>query len=89
MTKYQALVIKVWRVRQDYSWRAIHAAWQYRYIPKEKWWFNQALIKAHKTYKDKIGEMDYSYPHGNQINGMDLCEEAMKFLGENPENGWN
>lgn len=88
MTIHQALVIKVWRVRWDYSWRAVHAAWQYRYIPEDEWWFNKALIKAYNKYK-KLGGMDYSYPHGNQINGMYLCGEAIDILGDNVEDGWN
>lgn len=89
MTHFQALFVKVLRTRWDYSWRAVHAAWQYRYVPKEDWWFNRAIVEAHERFPDSLGKMSFDYPHGNQINGMDLCGEAMDLLGDSVEDGWN
>jgi len=80
MTRFQALFIKLLRVRWDYSWRAVHAAYQVRYINKESWWFNPSLLKIIP---------DKSQPHGNQIVGMDLCNDAINMLGEKVEDGWN
>ena len=80
MTHFQALVVKYWRVREEYSWRMVHALWQKRYVPKEQWWFNDGLLKI---------DNDKTFPHGNQIYGMDLCEEAMGLLNERVEDGWN
>lgn len=33
------------------------------------------------------GNAEYNY--GNQIDGMALCDAAMKMLGETIEDGWN
>lgn len=34
MTKFQALFVKLLRVRYDYSWRELANAWKDRYAPK-------------------------------------------------------
>lgn len=69
MTRFQALFIKVLRVKWDYSWRAVHREWQIRY----------------KNTKWNIE----GFSEGHQMQGMDLCIDAMKLLGENVEDGWN
>ena len=80
MTKFQALFIKLLRVRLDYSWRAVHSAWQMRYLPKEEWWYNPAITpEIRQIWNSIIGELD----------GMRLCSEAMNYLGEEVEDGWN
>ena len=89
MTKFQALVVKYWRVREEYSWRMVHALWQKRYVPKDQWFYNQAIINAHNNFPEILGEYNYDYPDGNQIYGMDLCGEAMELLNEKVEDGWN
>ena len=85
MTHYQALFIKVLRVRWGYSWRQVHKMWQLRYVPKEDWWFNNAIVKSHEDFSHIIGEMNWNIPHGHQIRGMELCNEAMDLLGETVE----
>ena len=80
MTKAQALFIKVLRLRWEYSWRAVSINYQIRYIPKEDWWFNNALLEI---------DPDKTIPHGNQIEGMELCSKAMCLLNETVEYGWN
>ena len=90
MTKFQALFIKLLRVRCGCSWRAVHSEWQMRYVPKENWWYNSSLIEARKKFPKIFRIHNYETPDGNQLVGMHLCEEAMMFLGEDAEiNGWN
>ena len=89
MTRFQANFIKLLRVRWGYSWRAVHRNWQIRYVPKEQWWFNSSIVEAHGKFPELIGEFDKKTPHGHQIRRMDLCEEAINYLGEDVEDGWN
>lgn len=88
MTKFQALFIKLLRVRYDYSWRAVHREWQIRYIPKEEWYYNGALVGVNQIMNEIFG-LNPETPNGNQICGAKLCEDAMKYLGENNKDGWN
>lgn len=48
---------------------------------------------VHKEYMNRYPEQFYGkYEMGNQLIGMELCNEAMDLLGEsseNVENGWN
>ena len=89
MTRFQALFIKLLRVRLDYSWRAVHAEWQKRYLPEEEWYYNSAITpEIRAMWYAIIGETD-DRPDGNQLVGIRLCEEAMNYLGEEIEDGWN
>jgi len=78
LTAFQALYIKVLRVKYDYTWRAVHREWctRYRYeLP-----FNSS----------KIEEVRDGYV-GNQLAGMRLCDKAARMLdGEDFMKGeWN
>ena len=45
---------------------------------------------VHKEYMNRYPEQFYGkYEFGNQLIGMELCDKAMKLLGENVEDGWN
>lgn len=68
--------IKKWRVTEEYSWRAVHREFQYKYIPEEKWFVIEGF---------KLDEK----PTGNQIDGMELCHAAMIYLNESVSEGWN
>lgn len=71
MTKFQALFIKVLRVRWEYSYRAIHREWQVRYVKPEDWHVSQ-LNLAYSIQP----------PHCRQSEGMDLVDEARRILNE-------
>ncbi len=45
--------------------------------------------KYEMRYKDKIPFSNNSTFGGNQMQGIWLCDEAMKFLNEKVEDGWN
>ena len=74
-TRFQALFIKLLRVKLDYTWRAVSREWQTRYLHSKP--FNSA---------DLLMSSD-----SNQIEGMDLCWWACEYLGEKGdiEGIWN
>ena len=82
LTKFQALFIKLLRIKYGYSWRKISVAFQARYLPKDKWLFNPEI-----SYSSRVHET-YDYPDGCQIEGMKLCADAMSYLGETEKDGW-
>ena len=80
MNEHIANDIKQWRVDEGCSWRKVHENYQVKWVDKKNWWFNTAMFEV---FGDK------SHPHGNQLEGVRLCESAMGFLGEVVEDGWN
>jgi hypothetical protein len=80
MTIEEAVFIKDLRVNGDHTWRTIHIEYQLKYVPQEEWYFLPS-VKKYTT--------DRSIPSGNQLIGAELCEEAMKLLGETINDGWN
>jgi hypothetical protein len=81
MNDEKAQFIKELRVKEDCSWRGIHAEYQKKYYHKDEYWYNAALVEMFGKDPDE--------PHGNQIDGMYLCDSAMNYLGEDVEDGWN
>lgn len=86
MTKYQALRIKVWRVKQGNSWRRVHESWQEKYVPKSQWKYPNSVYTA-DAFMEIFGYSRQEKPYGWQIEGRNLCNEAMDVLKE--EEGWN
>lgn len=89
MTRFQALLIKVLRVRWGYSWRDIHIEWQLRYIPKEEWWYNSAIDSEYKQLFNRMHNLPIDAPDGNQVIGMELCSDAIKLLNDDVSDFWN
>ena len=84
MTKFQALVIKYWRVREENSWRMVHYLYQKRYVPREKWKY-PSVIHTADAFMEIFGYRREEYPLGIQAEGRALCYEAQKLLNENWE----
>lgn len=78
MTKFLAEDIKQWRVTEGCSWRMVHVKYQEKYVPEDKWSISEELVKHFGVV-----------PNGNQMDGMSLCQNAMIYLGEVVEDGWN
>lgn len=78
MTKFQALFVKLLRVKQDCSWRSVAAHYYNRYD-------REGNVKPMSERED----FKYFTYGGNQIDGIQLCEEAMNLLDEKVEDGWN
>ena len=72
MTKLQALFIKYWYIKQECSYRIIHEMYQKRYIPEKDWWVNPQMNKI----------LMLKGPHGNQLKGRDLVNQAQLKLNE-------
>ena len=57
--------IKKWRVTEEYSWRAVHREFQYKYIPEEKWFEKMVQIAKAQIltqYPDNIiDQLDIAY----------------------------
>lgn len=80
MTIEQANFVKKLRVKDEYTWRAVHREWQIAYEPKEEWWWNPAIPEHLR---------DKNIPNGHQEVGRELCYTAMDLLGEDVDCGWN
>lgn len=71
MTKLQALFIKYWYIKQECSYRMVHEMYQRRYIPEKDWWVNPCSLK-----------FNIKGPHGNQLKGRNLVNQAQLKLNE-------
>jgi hypothetical protein len=80
MTTEQAIFIKDLRVNGDHTWRAIHREFQLKYVPEDEWY---------KYPSERKTRNEEAIPFGNQLMGMELCDTAMKLLGETINDGWN
>tara|TARA_R110002124_G_scaffold281430_1_gene455653 strand:+ start:8929 stop:9150 length:222 start_codon:yes stop_codon:yes gene_type:complete len=73
MTKFKALFIKLLRIKYDYSWRSIAREVDTRYNLKKP--FNSTFYTLEAN--------------SNQIDGIIYCNQAMEYLNEKIEDGWN
>ncbi len=91
MNQEIALFIKDLRVNKEYSWRSVHKAFQVVYIDPKDYWKNASITEAFENSEELRNTFKYDpeAPHGHQIDGRDLCDAAMEFLGELENQGWN
>lgn len=71
MTKEEAIFIKNMCDSSSITWTKLHIEYQKKFIDPSLW------------YQSTSGyQKDLPLPHGNQIDGSELCKEAEKILNK-------
>jgi hypothetical protein len=71
MTREEAVFVNKLCDNTSVTWIKVHIEYQKKYLDASQW------------YEDTSGyQKDKPLPHGNQIDGSELCKEAEKILNK-------
>ena len=71
MTREEAAFINKLCENTSVTWIKVHIEYQKKYVDPSQW------------YEDAAGyQKDLPLPHGNQIEGSELCKEAQKIINK-------
>ena len=71
MTREEAAFVNKLCENTSVTWIKVHIEYQKKYVDPSQW------------YEDTSGyQKDKPLPHGNQIEGSELCKEAEKILNK-------